>query len=81
MERNDSLSVPAVEDDEKALNEHDVQRGQDLPLTADAAQNNTSNMSNANFNIFGPNFVKFHLERTNIDENVLYGEVNGKTSS
>lgn len=111
MERDDGLSVCAVEKGENASDEvetettnvhktedlecqicheeslkpenasvkenktgHDVQRRQDLPLRADAA----SNKSDANFSIFGPNFVKIALEGTDIDEDVLNGEVNDK---
>ena len=114
MDRDDGLSICAVENDEKASTKgeaettnvyntedldcqichekplksenasakenntgHDVQRGQDLPLTADAALNNTLNMSDANFSISGPNFFKIPIE--GIDEDVLYKEVNGKT--
>ena len=56
---------------------HDVQHDQDLPLRTDGACNNTSNMSDANFNIFGPTFTKISLEGT--DKGALYGEMNGKT--
>ena len=55
---------------------HDVQGGQDLPLTADAALNNALNMCDVNFSIFGSNFVKTPIEE--VDENVLYEGVNGK---
>jgi len=111
MERDDSLSVCAVENGENASNEgetettnvhktedldcqicheeslksenasakknttgHDVQRCQDLPLTANAALNN---MSDAKFRTFGPNLVKIPLD--GVDEDALYKDVNGKT--
>lgn len=53
---------------------HDVQHDQDLPLRTDGACNNTSNMSDANFNILGPSFTKISLEGT--DKGALYGEMN-----
>ena len=57
----------------------DVQHDQDLPLRADEAWNSTSSMSDTNFSIFGPTFVKIPLEETDVDEDVLYGEMNSKT--
>ena len=57
-----------------------VQREQDLSLRTDGASNNTSNMSDANLSIFGPNCVKIHLKGTDIDEDALYGDMNGKTT-
>ena len=54
---------------------HDIQRGQDLPLRADG----TSNISDANCSIFGSNFVKISLEETRINDDALFGEMNGKT--
>lgn len=57
---------------------HDVQRAQDLPLRTDGAGNDTSNMSNANFSIFGPSCVNTHVKGTDIDEDALYGDMNGK---
>ena len=58
---------------------HGVQGGQDLPLRAEGAGNNSSNMSDANLSIFGPSCVKIHLKGTDIDEDALYGDMNGKT--
>ena len=58
---------------------HGVQHAQDLPLRADGAWNNTSNMPDANLSIFGPNCAKIHLKGTDIDADALYGDMNGKT--
>ena len=58
---------------------HDVQSDHDLPLRADEACNNTSNMPDANFSNFGPNCLKTYLKRTDIDLEAFYGEMNGKT--
>ena len=58
---------------------HGVQGGQDLPLSAEGAGNNSSNMPDANLSIFGPNCVKIHFKGTDIDEDALYGDMNGKT--
>ena len=56
-----------------------VQHDQGLPSRTDGAWNNTSNVSDANFRIFGPNFANIHIKGTGIDEDALYGEMNGKT--
>ena len=59
--------------------EHGLQRDQDLSLKTDRASNNTSNMSDVNLSIFGRNCVKINLKGTDIDEDALYGDMNGKT--
>ena len=51
---------------------HDVQHDQDLPLRADGAWNNTSNIS-------WPNFVEMYLKGNDIDLDTLQGEMKGKT--
>lgn len=58
---------------------HGLQRDRDLPLRADGAWNNTSSMSDADFSIFEPSFIKIPLEETDVDEDALYREMKGKT--
>lgn len=55
-----------------------VQHDQGLPSRTDGAWNNTSNVSDANFGIFGPNFAKIHIKGAGIDEDALCGEMDIK---
>lgn len=68
--------MPSAKEDKTG---QDVQHDQNLPLRADGACNNTSSMSDADFSIFEPSFIKIPLEETDVDEDALYREMKGKT--